>query len=249
MADAMICPARGSSGNLCADKSALSRAPSECGDAGAPSPTSAPTLSPTTSPTPPSPGTGCAPDWGSCMSSRCCASPDFVCYMQDASYAECRRDDCPAGWSCTVLTPDAPVLPEICSEFCSRASLGSSTCSSFQDATSCRSHYFQSGSLTMPCSWTPCGECFPNEAGLLACPELAAQCASPCLQLCDKLDLTTTSQTCGDLDQSRCERSFNTKLGMRTPCKWTGCGCFADGEALVECDMSQCATALLEMRT
>merc|ERR1712241_563206 len=43
--DAMICPTGGSSGNLCADLSPLTRAPSECGGASAPSPTLSPTPS------------------------------------------------------------------------------------------------------------------------------------------------------------------------------------------------------------
>jgi len=235
---AMICPVPGGDGSMCVDTTALQARPSECGS-GTPAPPVAPT--PGVTPSPPT----CAADWGSCLSSRCCASSHFTCYEQDASYAECRSDGCPAGWKCNELKP---VLPAVCADFCGRVP-SSESCSSFVTAATCNKHYFQEGTHTMPCSWTGCGECFANGAGLLDCPDLTSVCASGCQQLCGKEDLALTSKTCNDYshDQGQCERSYFSRAGRSMPCKWTACRCYADGETLLQCpdSTSNCGTSLL----
>lgn len=215
---------------MCVDRSALSTRPSECGSTSSTTPSPPPSTLPPTSP----PQT-CAVDWGSCSSSRCCASSDFTCFAQDASYAECRRDGCPAGWACTVLTPGLPT-PESCADLCGHSPT-SGSCSSHADAMSCTSHFFKKGAYFMPCSWTACGECFADGAAALHCPDLDSQCANECQQLCGKIDLSISGQTCGDFshDEKQCVRSYFSKAGKRMPCKWTDCACYADGETLLDC--------------
>lgn len=101
----------------------------------------------------------------------------------------------------------------------------------------------------MPCSWTDCGACLADAAGLLECPDLDSQCASECRQLCGKVDMASKGQSCGDLshDEGQCVRSFVSKEGVSMPCKWTECSCYADGEALLECASldSVCPSSLL----
>jgi len=239
----MICPVTGGDGTMCVDSTALSSRPSECSATGPSTPPPATTASPTT----PSPPATCADDWGSCMSSRCCVSSGFSCYEQDASYAECRSDGCPAGWTCTVLSPGLPV-PRVCTDLCSYTPSDGS-CTAYTDQLSCTTHYFQQGTRAVPCSWTSCGECFADADVLLDCPHLDSQCTSSCRQFCGKSDLASTGGTCGDFshDQDACERSFFSTKGRSMPCKWTDCMCYADAETMLECaglgDL--CPTSLL----
>merc|ERR1719336_2898829 len=246
-ADAMICPVAGSPGNMCVDRSALNTRPASCDGA---TPTAAPPTPWTVAPVTPSPPT-CGYDWGSCLTSRCCASPSFTCYEQDASYAECRSDGCPDGWNCNVLPPPGATHPETCGGFCQR-SLSVTSCKSYTDAATCQQHYVQTGSRTMPCTWTFCGEspeCFADGTGLLDCPNLGSLCASECALLCGRTDLSVTGNTCGDFsnDESQCRKSYITKLGKRMPCRWTACRCYADGETQLDCDNidALCPTSLL----
>lgn len=167
------------------------------------------------------------------MSSRCCVSPHFTCYEQDASYAECRIDACPAGWTCTVLTPGLP-MPETCADLCGRT-VDSGSCTAHVDELTCTSHFFQVGAHAVPCSWTACGECFADGSAVMDCPDLGSLCASGCRQLCGKVDMGLTGQSCGDLSQSQCAHSFYSTEGVSMPCKWSGCSCYADGETMLEC--------------
>lgn len=135
-------------------------------------------------------------------------------------------------------TPAPPTWPrpQSCADLCSYTP-SSGSCSRHTSAPSCTSHYFRTGARVVPCTWTTCGKCFGDGDGLLECPDLDKRCSGSCLQLCGRVDLMSTGQTCVDLsnDQHQCERSFFSKAGRSMPCKWSGCTCYADGETLLEC--------------
>lgn len=228
-AENMICPVSSGGGSgRCIDKSPLSQRPAECGAGGTLAPSTAPPPIPTLPPSAP-----CADDWTNCLTSRCCASAGFTCYEQDASYAECRSDACPASWSCNVLGGQ---LPTGCTRFCSMTAV--SSCKSHQNEHDCEGNYFRIGARTMPCTWSGCG-CNAEGASMSTCPGLQEGCASDCLQLCGKTELSALGLTCGNYshDADLCTQKYFNTDGVSISCKWLECSCVADGEFLLQCPL------------
>lgn len=114
-ANNMLCPVQGATDKMCQRREALlSRPIDECGTGDGTQPQPQPVPQPVPAPTP-APTPKCTDDWGNCIHSQCCQSSGFKCLEQDASYAECRSDRCPKGWSCKDLG-----APNECMEWCTK---------------------------------------------------------------------------------------------------------------------------------
>jgi len=73
--------------------------------------------------------------------------------------------------------------------------------------------------------------------------------ALSCEGLCGRLNVSSSYGRCSALTtELSCLQSYMTDGNLAIPCSWTHCGCYADGESLVECPegVGQCTGTLLQ---
>jgi len=67
-------------------------------------------------------------------------------------------------------------------------------------------------------------------------PTLAPPTPAPAPLTCAGLCSRTKTGACGAAaDKTMCEQKYIAKIGLGVPCVWKSCGCFANGENLLQC--------------
>lgn len=82
-------------------------------------------------------------------------------------------------------------------------------------------------------------------------PETPTASPNPlsCMEFCDRLNVSSSDKRCADLTtEVSCIHSYITNRNSAVPCLWNSCGCYADGDSLVDCPelADQCAGVLLQ---